>query len=128
VLQVRLLPVALMKTSILVKLLQEADPSGELDVCVGKEDIFIVGREPAYYDGCHEVLIRDWSRSDYNVVGAEIRCQGEKIRLRTLSIEWAILEDPRLPVACSKSYAAKVRRWRDEAAEIDREIVESHTR
>jgi hypothetical protein len=113
-----------MKTKLLVQLLQEADPSGELDVCVGKEDIFIVGREPAYYDGCQEVLVRDHSRSDYNVVGAEIRCRGEKVRLRTLPIEWAILEDPGLPVTCPESYEDEVRMWRDEAAEIDREIVE----
>lgn len=63
----------------------------------------------------------------YNVVGGEIRSQGDKIQVVTHSIEWAILDAPDLPVAFDSLYAEKhhaevVERWRKEAREIDAEI------
>jgi len=39
------------KTKDLIAQLQREDPSGELECCVGNEDIYLVERLPSYYDG-----------------------------------------------------------------------------
>ena len=82
-----------MKTRELIRLLQEADPSGEIEVCVDNKDILFVQRMPAYYDGCLEVLIRDPKlTSCYNVVGAKVFARGAKIRIVPHSIEDMLLD------------------------------------
>lgn len=117
-----------MKTKELIAQLQECDPSGEEEVSVGNHDIHFVEREPAYYDGCLQVLKRNERTDCYNVVGAEIRGQGQKIVIHTLSIRWAILNDNKLPVTFDGEYAQKhytdrVAEWRKEATDIDAEIA-----
>lgn len=80
-----------MKTKELIRQLQEADPSGEVEVCVGNVDIHFVDIEPAYYDGTLQVLKRDESKSPYyNIVGGKYCRTGSKVVLHTLSISDAI--------------------------------------
>ena|SRR5271165_2954595 len=45
-----------MKTNELIKLLQEADPNNECDVCVGNRPIYCIDRLPYYYDGRAEFV------------------------------------------------------------------------
>lgn len=115
-----------MKTRRLIELLTRADPSGELECVVGREDILGVARMPPYWDGAYEVLVRDESRPDcYNVAGGEIRDTGpDKVKILTHGLGSAIMEDPELPVTCPPQYAATVGRWRQESREVDREIAE----
>ena len=40
-----------MKTKDLIKLLKEADPTGEEEVCIDNNPVWFVQRMPAYYDG-----------------------------------------------------------------------------
>lgn len=88
-----------MKTRELIRRLQQADPSGDLEVCVNNCDIHFVARQPAYYDGCFQVLKRDPELTDcYNIKGVEIRSHGDKIRIRTLSVKDAIWNDADVPV------------------------------
>ena len=88
-----------MKTKELIHRLQEADPSGEMDCCVSNADIFFVDVEPAYWDGCLQVLIRDPAKSPYyDVVGAKYVSSGKKLVIRPLSISDAIFENEKLPV------------------------------
>ena len=88
-----------MKTKELIKLLQEQDPSGELECCVGNVDIFGVYIEPAYWDGALQVLVRDESKKPYyNVVGAKYITEGNKITISTHSIMDALSENDNLPV------------------------------
>jgi hypothetical protein len=87
-----------MKTKELIRQLKEADPSGECECVVGNVDILYVGGEPGYWDGWYEVLIRDENEEGYNVIGARVTNKGTKISIETHSIEWAILDDPELPV------------------------------
>lgn len=87
-----------MKTKEVIRRLQEADPSGELEVSVGNLDIFYIDVLPAYYDGRQQVLTRDESCPYYNVVGARYRSSGEKVVIHTLSIDSAVWEDPELPI------------------------------
>ena len=79
-----------MKTKKLIELLQKEDPSGELEVCVGNEDIFSLETMPAYWDGVLEILDRDWSCEYYNVIGATYTSSGKKLNIRTLGIGDAI--------------------------------------
>lgn len=121
-----------MKTKELIRLLQEADPSGEIEVCVENEDIFFVEKAPAYWDGRLEILIRDESIKGYNVIGAKITSKGKKLRIRTLSIDDAIFESPDMPVEIDvgspemeKRYKKAVRKWRREAIDVLEQILNS---
>lgn len=96
-----------MKTKKLIELLQKEDPTGETECCIGNEDIFYVSVEPAYWDGTLQVLIRDEDNKYYNVIGAKYIDSGNKIVIRTLSINDAISEDTNLPVDYSNLGSAE---------------------
>ena len=51
-----------MKVKDLIKQLQELDPTGEIEVCVGNSDIIDISLFPAYYDGYLQVLKKDLSK------------------------------------------------------------------
>ncbi len=84
-----------MKTKDLIRLLQEADPKGETEVCVDNADIYFVERLEAYWDGRLQVLIRNPDKAPYyNVEGVRFLSRGEKVRLNLLSFEDVLLNDP----------------------------------
>ena len=84
-----------MKTKDLIAALQENDPSGEIECCVGNADIHFVNVEPAYYDGRLQVLERDHSKDPYyNIVGAKRTSKGSKVVLHVYSIEDYISDNP----------------------------------
>jgi hypothetical protein len=87
-----------MKTKQLIKELQEVDPSGELECCIDNVDIIDVVIEPAYYDGCLQVLIRDETNPYYDVIGAKIVGEGKKVVISPLSIRSAIMNDHNIPI------------------------------
>jgi hypothetical protein len=102
-----------LKVKELIRQLQEADPTGELEACVGNIDVHFVCRDPAYYDGPLQVLKRDPDRKGvYDICAAEFRRDGHKVQIHTLSIKDAIWEDPDLPVECP---IAAVDEWRHDA-------------
>lgn len=115
-----------MKTKELISQLQENDPTGELEVSVGNIDIHFVSVEPAYYDGCQEVLVRDDKEECYNIIGAKVVSNGDKVVIHTLGINDAIFEDPKLKVeydaAYSKKYKMRHDAWRKFANNVDREL------
>jgi hypothetical protein len=111
-----------MKTRELIRQLQQADPSGELECCVDNHDIHFVRSQEAYWDGRLQVLARDPAKAPYyNVVGAKITAKGSKVVIVCLSIEDALCNDPSMPVDLSEAndrdghYAAQVDSWRAEA-------------
>ena len=114
-----------MKTKELIRLLQLEDPSGELECCVGNKDIYFISEEFGGYDGCNEVLIRDSTKSGYNVIGAKINSTDNKIQIHTSSIEDILIDKPELPIEYSKysekHYKPRVEEWRKEAKEITEE-------
>ena len=84
-----------MKTKDLIAALQENDPSGEIECCVGNADIHFVDVEPAYYDGRLQILERDHSKDPYyNIVGAKRTSKGSKVVLHVYSIEDYISDNP----------------------------------
>lgn len=112
-----------MKTKDLIALLKEEDPSGELECCIGNCDIYYVGSEPAYYDGCLQVLERDPNNKYYNIIGGRYVSTGTKIVLTPLSIREAIFNDEDLPVTyegeyTERNYKERVDSFRKEAKEI----------
>jgi len=119
-----------MKTKELIRQLQEADPSGELECAIGGNiDIMSVYEMPAYYDGYLEILERDHSKDPYyNVSGGIITGKGQKIKIEGYSIEDAILDDADFPVKfigehCDR-YRKSVEKYREEIRQIDKEIEE----
>lgn len=105
-----------MKTSELIRLLQEADPTGQAECCVDNEDIHFLEVLPGYYDGRLEVFTRDPARAPYfDIVGARITGSGTKIKIKHMSIAELLIDHPEMPVDTSGyeyEYAAQVERWR----------------
>lgn len=121
-----------MKTKELIKKLQAADPSGELECCVGNTDIYFIETLPAYYDGALQVLVHDEVLRDkaWSVVGAKIKRSGEKVQINTLSIEDVISdmvdENKDFPVeiedGSSGYYQQLVDKWKREAIELNKQL------
>lgn len=92
-----------MKTSEVIKKLQELDPTGELHVCCGNLDIHFMEEVPAYYDGPLQILERDAAKAPYyDICGAKYKSTGNKIQIHTLSIADAVGENANLPVDYSE--------------------------
>jgi uncharacterized lipoprotein YehR (DUF1307 family) len=91
-----------MKSKEVIKLLQELDPTGEIEVCVGNIDIHFIDRLPAYYDGTLQVLQRDDSKQGYDIVGAKYCRKGDKLCIYPFSISDAIIQDSSIIVDYSE--------------------------
>jgi len=114
-------------------MLNEADPSGEGEVCVGdcgNADIFALEWKPGYWDGCYHVLVRDWENKYYNVKEAQYRSDGQKLVIKTMTTEDALFNDPELPVLVIDDFVEKrmadmVAKWREDSKEIKEQSLES---
>lgn len=74
-----------MKNIELQKMLKEYPD--DIEVSVGNTDIHFISQEPAYWDGCQAVLMRDESKKPYyDVTGVKYRSNGSKLCIRTLSL------------------------------------------
>lgn len=84
-----------MKSKELIRLLQEEDPTGEVEVCIDNADIHFISTEPAYWDGTLQVLTRDHSKDPYyNITGGKYVRTGSKVVLHPLSIRDVLWSDP----------------------------------
>lgn len=88
-----------MKTKELIKQLQEADPSGEEEVCVGNVSIVHVDSLPAYYDGPLQVIIYDEKGL---IKSGKYKRSGKKIDIRTWSFSDIIWDYPNLEIDYSE--------------------------
>jgi len=117
-----------MKTKELIRQLQEADPSGEIEVCCGNEDIHFVETLEAYYDGKLQVLKRDPSKTCYNIIGAKVTTRGCKVQIHSHSIRDAISNNPDLPIEYDledymiPEYKKSYDEWREEVKSIKEEV------
>jgi len=89
-----------MKTSDLIRRLQEADPTGELECVAGGEDVYFVQRLPMYYDGLPILLVHDPAKRDreWSIVGLKVPDSGEKVCINTLGVSEVFLDQPDTPV------------------------------
>jgi hypothetical protein len=116
-----------MKTKTLIKLLQENDPSGELECCIENADILDVWREPAYYDGCLQVLIRD---EENKVIEGKIIGTGTKVIVYSQSISDVLLDYPDFKISYDegmsdfkkKQYEASYAKERQEKIDISNDV------
>lgn len=119
-----------MKTKELIALLQEADPTGELPVCVGNVSPYFVDVQPGYYDGCLQLLVEDPAlKPYYSVVGGKICSGGMKVKIVTMDLDSAIFDNPDLPVEYDSPYAERhykkaVEAWREQARESQTKLAE----
>lgn len=117
-----------MKTRDLIRRLQEADPSGELECGVDGTDIYFVSCEEGYWDGPYEVLIRDpeLDGKAYSILGVKSTTKGNKVRLHTMSLHDVLLNDPSARVEVEYEYSdpSRAQRFLERAEETRRRIHE----
>lgn len=123
-----------MKTKELIRQLQEADPTGEIECCVGNADIHFVQRLPAYYDGTLEVLVRDPEKRPFcDIVSGKRVSTGQKVNIHFMPIADAISEWPDFQVDYSEDHHAEEHKQLDALLrqqsialqkEIDQEVLE----
>lgn len=111
-----------MKSKDLISQILDADPTGECECVVGGCDIFSVDREPGYYDGPYQVLVRDHTKDCYNVVGGKITSLGTKVDISIMPLKDAMFEalfhGKEFPVeietsdAMRQRYEDMVEKWR----------------
>jgi hypothetical protein len=94
-----------MKTKDVIRLLQEADPSGEMQACVANMDIVEINViNVGYWDGCLQILERDPNDPE-RIVGGRF-CAGQpKVDIYCLNIDDFVYSDPELPVSYDSAYA-----------------------
>ena len=116
-----------MKSRELIRLLQEEDPTGETEVCVGNVDIFSVHTEPAYYDGRLQLLVRDESKKPYyDVVGGKYCTSGLKVVVTPLSITDVLWDDPDATVDYSELGESTVAHYKesdDQTRQASRDVT-----
>ena len=117
-----------MKTKEVIRQLQEADPTGEAEVCVGNVDILFIDKSPAYYDGKLQVLERDENQKGYNIVGAKLLSNGIKIVINPMSIYDALWEDPELPIDYSDLHPDSVARYKESHDKTRKQVIECHNK
>lgn len=108
------------KTAELIRRLQEADPSGEMECVVGTSDVYFVEALPYYYDGAPLLLVHDEKLRDnaYSIVGARYMISGNKVRITTMDLEAVLCGDPELPIETGSKYEARVESTRREMREM----------
>lgn len=102
-----------MKTKDLIRLLQEADPTGEEHCCIDNADISGVCAMSAYYDGCLQVVERVEGEADGRPLSATRVHSGVKINISPMPISELLLDCPRLRITYN-DYTEKYRS-RDDA-------------
>jgi hypothetical protein len=109
-----------MKTKDLIAQLQVADPTGEEHCCIGNADIWSVNVEPAYYDGCLQVIERD--QVNRPLRGHRVR-SGYKVVLSPLFLHDALDYDEFVIEYLDDNDRAQYERadqeWRRQNREID---------
>lgn len=114
-----------MKSKELIRLLQEEDPTGEVEVCVHNADIHYIGISAAYWDGKLQVLKRDPAKAPYfDIVGAKYVVSGSKISIYPMSITDLVCEFPDMEIDYSQlgDRAAAYKASDDKTRAVSRDI------
>jgi hypothetical protein len=116
-----------MKTKDLIKKLQEEDPTGEEHVVVDNLDISFISKEPAYYDGAAQMIIRDEKR--HAISGKYLR-NGHKIQIHTIDFNTLLwdhkdftMDYSELDPERQKSYRENHDKVRDAAKNFDYQMA-----
>jgi len=87
-----------MKTSELIKLLQDADPEDECRVCIGNCPVREIVKDIYYWDGREEYIIRD---ENDQVIKVGYTDSGHKINIRCDNIADALMDNPNAEIDLS---------------------------
>jgi len=76
-------------------LIDKLDPTGEIEIAIGNQDIYFGEVQPAYWDGRLERLIIDESKRGkcYSVIGAKVIGSGQKLTLHTMGVSDVLMGD-----------------------------------
>jgi len=96
-----------MTTAELITLLQQEDPEGTAEVCVGTAPVWCVEKLPYYYDGRLEFV----ERRNGVPVRAGWRDEGVKVRIRTDDVESAIYDNPTVEIVMPPSEQGRRAEW-----------------
>jgi hypothetical protein len=89
-----------MKVKELIKqLLKEANGDENLEVCIGNIDISFVHKEPAYYDGSLQVIVRN---EKGRPIGGKYKREGSKIQIDTLDFYTLLWDKPEAEIDYSE--------------------------
>jgi hypothetical protein len=102
-----------MKTKELIRQLQEADPTGEVEVTAAGADIYYAASAPAYWDGPHFILQHDPAKVGrcYSIIGGRINYEGMKVKLHLVAWDDVLLDHPDAPIEVSEHRKAQ---WVDD--------------
>lgn len=78
-----------MKTKEFIKLLEEADPAGNTEICINNCTVFHIEKLPAYYDGRLQKITKDGNTYKCYVISS-----GDKILIKYYSILDLALDFP----------------------------------
>lgn len=113
-----------MKTSELIKELQELDPNDECVICVSNHPVSDVGRMPWYYDGRVEFIERDRKNIPTK---AGYPNHGSKIKIYFDTLEEALIDNPDVELDLSgityqgkveERYMGNIEKWKEEGREF----------
>lgn len=108
-----------MTTRELIQMLQDIDPSGNIEVGIGNAPIIEAEYLPAYYDGRLQVLSKDRQSIQY-------RRKGFKIKLRSYDVEDLLLDYPEAEVTCDSDFStgelAEIEKYREQGRRINAKI------
>jgi hypothetical protein len=113
-----------MKTKELIKLLQEVDPSGDIEVVVNGAPIHFATTLPAYYDGALQILK---ANKDDGLISMALTDQGSKVMIYTCDLDDFLFEDPDAEVSVSGLSVARELRYRAKIKYLrqkNKEIIE----
>lgn len=111
-----------MKSKELIEEILKADPSGELEVCIGGNDpIDFVSMQEAYYDGNLEILIKD---SNGKLKGYKVTGNGYKIIIHTKDLYSCFSTNINLELDMNELSEYNKKRWESKAYFIRQEILQ----
>jgi hypothetical protein len=110
------------KSKDLIRRLQELDPSGEIEVCIGNEDIWFLQRLPAYYDGPLQVVTRE---ENDRPLSMKYTNQGDKIDIRRYDPQYFYEYNEDFPVDFSDLHDSAIQYHQDMHERYKREWKES---
>jgi hypothetical protein len=99
-----------MKTKEVIKLLQEEDPSGELEVSIGGVDILFIEALPYYYDGRQQVLVKN---EKGNVIGGRYTESGNKVVIHYRGFSDYIWDDENFQIEYGSEHTKKFKEHHD---------------
>jgi len=107
-----------MKTRELIERLKAVDPSGNIEVTVGGNDIYFLTKKPCYWNGPVSLIKRDRAREIqkwYSIAGFNITGSGNHVSIITMSTRDGIINDPEVHIEylnVSEEYIREIEEWR----------------